>query len=76
MLQPLGPVAVFSSSNFPFAFSTAGGDTASLAETFDTKDVGTGKHLKPAAVVSDGNGGGNYAVALEDNPTGTRWKKK
>ncbi len=29
MLQPLGPVAVFGSSNFPFAFSTAGGDTAS-----------------------------------------------
>jgi len=29
MLQPLGPVAVFSASNFPFAFSTAGGDTAS-----------------------------------------------
>jgi NADP-dependent aldehyde dehydrogenase len=27
--QPLGPVAVFSASNFPFAFSTAGGDTAS-----------------------------------------------
>ena len=26
---PLGPVAVFSSSNFPFAFSVAGGDTAS-----------------------------------------------
>jgi NADP-dependent aldehyde dehydrogenase len=29
MLQPLGPVVVFSSSNFPFAFSVAGGDTAS-----------------------------------------------
>ena len=26
---PLGPVAVFSSSNFPLAFSVAGGDTAS-----------------------------------------------
>lgn len=26
---PLGPVAVFGSSNFPLAFSTAGGDTAS-----------------------------------------------
>ncbi len=26
---PLGPVAVFGASNFPFAFSTAGGDTAS-----------------------------------------------
>ena len=29
MLQPVGPVAVFAASNFPFAFSTAGGDTAS-----------------------------------------------
>ena len=26
---PLGPVAVFGSSNFPFAFSVPGGDTAS-----------------------------------------------
>ena len=26
---PLGPVAVFGASNFPFAYSTAGGDTAS-----------------------------------------------
>lgn len=29
MLTPIGPVVVFGSSNFPFAFSTAGGDTAS-----------------------------------------------
>lgn len=29
MLVPLGPVAVFGSSNFPFAFSVPGGDTAS-----------------------------------------------
>jgi NADP-dependent aldehyde dehydrogenase len=29
MLIPIGPVAVFSASNFPFAFSAAGGDTAS-----------------------------------------------
>jgi len=29
MLMPIGPVVVFGSSNFPFAFSTAGGDTAS-----------------------------------------------
>lgn len=30
MLQPIGPVVVFGASNFPFAFSTAGGDTASV----------------------------------------------
>ncbi|WP_108252494.1 aldehyde dehydrogenase (NADP(+)) [Planctomonas deserti] len=29
MLIPIGPVAVFGASNFPFAFSVAGGDTAS-----------------------------------------------
>jgi NADP-dependent aldehyde dehydrogenase len=29
MLGPIGPVAVFGASNFPLAFSTAGGDTAS-----------------------------------------------
>jgi len=29
MLVPVGPVAIFTASNFPLAFSTAGGDTAS-----------------------------------------------
>ncbi|PXY42368.1 aldehyde dehydrogenase (NADP(+)) [Flavobacterium cheongpyeongense] len=29
MMRPLGTVVVFGSSNFPFAYSTAGGDTAS-----------------------------------------------
>ena len=29
VLRPLGPIAVFGSSNFPLAFSVAGGDTAS-----------------------------------------------
>lgn len=29
VLRPLGPVAVFGASNFPLAFSVAGGDTAS-----------------------------------------------
>src|SRR5699024_10925289 len=29
MLVPIGPVAVFGASNFPFAFSVMGGDTAS-----------------------------------------------
>jgi 2,5-dioxopentanoate dehydrogenase len=29
MLVPIGPVVVFGASNFPYAFSTAGGDTAS-----------------------------------------------
>jgi NADP-dependent aldehyde dehydrogenase len=29
MLRPIGPVAAYAASNFPFAFSVAGGDTAS-----------------------------------------------
>ncbi|HEU0228059.1 MAG TPA: aldehyde dehydrogenase family protein, partial [Arachidicoccus soli] len=29
MLVPIGPIAVFGASNFPLAFSVAGGDTAS-----------------------------------------------
>lgn len=29
MMVPLGPVVVFGAANFPFAYSTAGGDTAS-----------------------------------------------
>jgi len=33
MLIPLGPVIVFGASNFPFAYSVAGGDTASALAT-------------------------------------------
>jgi alpha-ketoglutaric semialdehyde dehydrogenase len=33
MMLPLGPVVVFGASNFPFAYSVAGGDTASALAT-------------------------------------------
>ncbi len=33
MLIPIGPIVVFGASNFPFAYSTAGGDTASALAT-------------------------------------------
>jgi len=36
MLIPLGPVVVFGSSNFPLAFSVAGGDTASALAAGNT----------------------------------------
>lgn len=36
ILLPLGPVIVFGSSNFPFAFSVAGGDTASALAAGNT----------------------------------------
>ncbi len=35
-LVPLGPVAVFGASNFPLAFSTAGGDTAAALASGNT----------------------------------------
>ena len=37
MLVPIGPVAVYSASNFPLAFSVAGGDTASALMTVDKR---------------------------------------
>ena len=40
------------------------GDTAAFTETFDTRNVGTGKTLTPAGSVNDGNGGNNYAVTF------------
>lgn len=36
MLIPVGPVAVFAASNFPFAFSVLGGDTASALAAGNT----------------------------------------
>ncbi len=36
MLRPIGPVVVFGASNFPLAFSVAGGDTASALAGGDT----------------------------------------
>jgi alpha-ketoglutaric semialdehyde dehydrogenase len=36
MFRPIGPVAVFGSSNFPLAFSVAGGDTASALAAGNT----------------------------------------
>ena len=52
------------------AGSLASGDTAAFTDTFDTKNVGTGKTLTVAGSVNDGNGGSNYAVTLVTNTTG------
>jgi hypothetical protein len=49
----------------------ASGDTASLNQTFDDKNVGTGKTLSAAgSTISDGNGGNNYAVTFVDDSSG------
>jgi alpha-ketoglutaric semialdehyde dehydrogenase len=52
-LHPIGPVAVFAASNFPFAFSTAGGDTASaLAAGCPVVMKGHSGHIKTSELVT------------------------
>lgn len=54
MLVPLGPVAVFCASNFPLAFSVAGGDTASaLASGCPVIVKAHHSHLGMAELVGD-----------------------
>ncbi|MBX2884157.1 MAG: aldehyde dehydrogenase (NADP(+)) [Granulosicoccus sp.] len=54
MQRPLGPIAVFGASNFPLAFSTAGGDTASaLAAGCPVVVKGHPGHPGTAAIVAE-----------------------
>ena len=54
MMRPLGPVAVWAASNFPFAFSVAGGDTASaLAAGCPVVLVAHPGHPRLSAATSD-----------------------
>src|SRR4051812_14017 len=73
MLIPLGAVAVFSASNFPFAFSVAGGDTASALAAGCPVVVKahsghpglskrTGEVVAPAALAEAGAPAGTFAV--------------
>ena len=48
----------------------AAGDTSGFLETFDTKNVGTGKTLTASGAVVDGNSGNNYAVSFVTDTTG------
>lgn len=57
MLVPIGPIVVFGSSNFPFAFSTAGGDTASALAAgcpvivkSHSMHIGTGEMVASAVI--------------------------
>jgi len=69
MLVPLGPVAVFGASNFPLAFSTAGGDTASaLAAGCPVVVKGHPSHPGTGELVA---GEVRAAVADADLPEGT-----
>ncbi|MDE0970469.1 MAG: aldehyde dehydrogenase (NADP(+)) [Octadecabacter sp.] len=52
--RPIGPVAVFGASNFPLAFSTAGGDTAAaLAAGCPVVVKGHGAHPGTGEVIAD-----------------------
>ncbi|UKN02280.1 aldehyde dehydrogenase (NADP(+)) [Paracrocinitomix mangrovi] len=52
--KPLGPVVVFGASNFPFAYSTAGGDTASaLASGCPVIVKGHPMHAGTGSLVAD-----------------------
>lgn len=52
--RPIGPVAVFGASNFPLAFSTAGGDTAAaLAAGCPVVVKGHGAHPGTAEIVAE-----------------------
>jgi YDG domain/Bacterial Ig-like domain (group 3) len=50
--------------------SLAGSDQASFTQTFNNKNVGTGKTLTPAGTVNDGNSGNNYKVTFANNTSG------
>lgn len=63
--RPIGPVAVFGASNFPLAFSTAGGDTASaLAAGCPVVVKGHEAHPGTAEIVAQ-------AIAAALHKTGT-----
>ena len=50
--------------------SLAAGDSATWTQTFNNKNVGTGKTLTPSGTVSDGNSGNNYSVTCASVTTG------
>ncbi len=53
MLVPTGPVVVFGASNFPYAYSTAGGDTASaLASGCSVVVKAHPAHLKTSTLIA------------------------
>ncbi|WP_417694423.1 aldehyde dehydrogenase (NADP(+)) [Roseibium sp.] len=68
-LRAIGPVGVFGASNFPLAFSTAGGDTASaLAAGCPVIVKGHPAHAGTAEIVADAI---RAAIEKTGMPTGT-----
>lgn len=69
VLKPLGPVGVFGASNFPLAFSTAGGDTAAaLAAGCPVVVKGHPAHAGTAEIVADAI---KAAIEKTGMPSGT-----
>lgn len=69
MLKPLGPVAVFGASNFPLAFSVAGGDTASaLAAGCPVVVKAHPAHPGTSALIAEAI---NTAIEKSNMPKGT-----
>jgi NADP-dependent aldehyde dehydrogenase len=67
--RPIGPVAVFGASNFPLAFSTAGGDTASaLAAGCPVVVKGHSAHPGTGEIVAQAI---DAAIRACDMPAGT-----
>jgi alpha-ketoglutaric semialdehyde dehydrogenase len=76
---PLGPVAVFAASNFPLAFSVAGGDTASalaagcpVVVKAHEAHPGTSEIIAAAvtrAVAASGLPAGTFSMVFADGPT-------
>jgi hypothetical protein len=58
------------SSAIPSVSGLQGGDTTIASQTYDTADLGIGKTLTPTVVVSDGNRGADYTVALVNSTGG------
>jgi LPXTG-site transpeptidase (sortase) family protein len=52
------------------AGTLAVGDTDNFTQAYTNANVGTGKTLVPSGDVTDGNGGGNYAVTFANITTG------
>ncbi len=50
--------------------SLVSGDTPAFSETYDSKNVGTGKTLTASGTVSDGNSGANYTVTFVASTAG------
>src|SRR5271167_2384357 len=77
--RPVGPVAVFAASNFPFAFSVAGGDTASalaagcpVVVKAHEAHPGTSEIIAAAitrAVAASGLPAGVFSMVFADGPT-------